>query len=442
MAGRYELRLFFSPVGNRATNVPVTVISADGERTITVNQRAKLPEGERSLSLGTFAFAAGKSGSVTIENEGTDGVVIADAVQFVPAPAAATQPATSPITSPAKSPATSSTATPADDAELLAAVRHCRDLIRAAQLPDGALRMGVTSDRVRIIPYFSNNAAMALLAAHAIDPQPDDVRRVRRWIGWYVAHMEPDGTIYDHAGTTSGYARTDRRDSTDSYAATFLQLLARHAKTDPPAAAALRPAAERALAAIGLTYDPADGLTWAKPDYRIKYTMDNLEVAMSLVEGIPYFVSVGATDSARRAQAMLEQSRKGLSDYWRPDLGYFAWAKGASGQYHVRMEKWYPDGIINLFAAAHVEGVPPALWRNLQASFADADELTPDWWLMAAHRAGSRQDVLRFQRKAIDFANAMDDKAQLNRLATTVLALVGDRAPGLKLTLDLDRRAD
>jgi hypothetical protein len=83
-AGRYELFLIYSPNPNRATNVPVVVHAADGERTVTVNQRLPLKDG-KPLRLGVFAFAADGSAWVEIRNDGTDGYVIADAVQFVPA---------------------------------------------------------------------------------------------------------------------------------------------------------------------------------------------------------------------------------------------------------------------------------------------------------------------------------------------------------------------
>ena len=84
-AGRYEVRIIYSPLGNRATNVPVVIHAADGEKTVTVNQRQALKDGA-SLKLGVFRFAAGATGWVEIRTDGTDGHVIADAIQFVPVP--------------------------------------------------------------------------------------------------------------------------------------------------------------------------------------------------------------------------------------------------------------------------------------------------------------------------------------------------------------------
>jgi len=84
-AGRYEVRLAFPALANRATNVPVTVFHADGEQVITVNQREVPPIGGRFLSLGVFRFEKDGQGYVLVSNEGTDGFVVVDALQLLPA---------------------------------------------------------------------------------------------------------------------------------------------------------------------------------------------------------------------------------------------------------------------------------------------------------------------------------------------------------------------
>jgi hypothetical protein len=69
---------------SRATNVPVAILHADGETTIAVNQKTAPPIDGRFVSLGEFRFERGNQGYVLISNEGTQGHVTADAVQFVP----------------------------------------------------------------------------------------------------------------------------------------------------------------------------------------------------------------------------------------------------------------------------------------------------------------------------------------------------------------------
>ena len=82
-AGKYEVRLAYSVNPNRATNVPVTITSSEGMKTVTVDQK-KAPTIEKAfVSLGAFKFEKGKAGSVEISNKDVDGFVIADAVVFV-----------------------------------------------------------------------------------------------------------------------------------------------------------------------------------------------------------------------------------------------------------------------------------------------------------------------------------------------------------------------
>ena len=81
--GSYEVRFAYTALNNRATNVPVTVKSADGEKTITVNEKETPPIDGFLLSLGVFRFEAGSDAIVEISNEGTDGHVIVDAVQWL-----------------------------------------------------------------------------------------------------------------------------------------------------------------------------------------------------------------------------------------------------------------------------------------------------------------------------------------------------------------------
>ena len=83
--GLYRVAISYSTNANRATNVPVTIHHAKGETKVFVNQKLA-PKGEAPFHVvGTFEFAAGKDGWVEISNAGTDGHVIVDAVQWLPA---------------------------------------------------------------------------------------------------------------------------------------------------------------------------------------------------------------------------------------------------------------------------------------------------------------------------------------------------------------------
>jgi hypothetical protein len=83
-AGRYDLRLSYSANPNRATNVRVTVRTADDEQTAVVNQQ-RAPEIEKAfVSLGEFELASGETVTVVVSNKDANGHVIADAVWAAP----------------------------------------------------------------------------------------------------------------------------------------------------------------------------------------------------------------------------------------------------------------------------------------------------------------------------------------------------------------------
>lgn len=82
--GRYEVRLAYPANNNRASHVAVTVHSAEGDRTVSVNQKSKPPIKDVFVSLGGFNFTKGELAAVVVSNQGADGHVVIDAVQWLP----------------------------------------------------------------------------------------------------------------------------------------------------------------------------------------------------------------------------------------------------------------------------------------------------------------------------------------------------------------------
>ena len=82
-AGMYDVYEWHGvdPNSDHATHAPFTVKSDNGTKTIMVNLQTN--SGKWNL-LGTFNFAAGKGGNVSISSSGAGGNVLADAVKFVP----------------------------------------------------------------------------------------------------------------------------------------------------------------------------------------------------------------------------------------------------------------------------------------------------------------------------------------------------------------------
>ena len=80
--GKFEVRLAWSTGSNRATNVPVRIHHGDSETVVTANQQATPNVDGAFHSLGEFSFPKGPA-QVVIETGGTNGVVIADALQLL-----------------------------------------------------------------------------------------------------------------------------------------------------------------------------------------------------------------------------------------------------------------------------------------------------------------------------------------------------------------------
>ncbi len=79
--GEYHVLLAYTTGGSRATNVPVAIETADGTRTVTVNQRQAPPLGA-FVDLGVFRFITDQQAVIVVSNAETDGHVIVDAVQI------------------------------------------------------------------------------------------------------------------------------------------------------------------------------------------------------------------------------------------------------------------------------------------------------------------------------------------------------------------------
>ncbi len=89
--GRYEVRMSYSSFVQgepyeRASNVPIDIESSGGVERIRLDQRGVPPIDGLFVSLGVFHFDADRPAVVTVSNEGANGFVTADAIQFLPIP--------------------------------------------------------------------------------------------------------------------------------------------------------------------------------------------------------------------------------------------------------------------------------------------------------------------------------------------------------------------
>ena len=85
-SGRYEVFIYWQPHENRAKAAPVSVLSADGEKTLRVDQSKPAAGKQGAHSLGEFRFNAGEEAAVIFRTDGARGNVHLDAVQVVRLP--------------------------------------------------------------------------------------------------------------------------------------------------------------------------------------------------------------------------------------------------------------------------------------------------------------------------------------------------------------------
>ncbi|MDB2430064.1 FAD-dependent oxidoreductase [Akkermansiaceae bacterium] len=81
--GKYEVRVNAPPNKNRASNAKAIIQHADGTSTAKANLRNPAKDGKNFHSLGTFNFKKGPA-TVILSNEGANGYLIADAIQWLP----------------------------------------------------------------------------------------------------------------------------------------------------------------------------------------------------------------------------------------------------------------------------------------------------------------------------------------------------------------------
>ncbi len=82
-AGLCEVRLAYSPHQNRCSRTRVEIHHAAGVQTVRVNQQQAPPIDGLFVSLGTYEFSVDRPAAVVISNDGADGHVVIDAVQWL-----------------------------------------------------------------------------------------------------------------------------------------------------------------------------------------------------------------------------------------------------------------------------------------------------------------------------------------------------------------------
>lgn len=246
----------------------------------------------------------------------------------------------------------------------------------SAQLPDGAIAN--YTDRLAVSPYLGNLAAMGLARATEVTGDPRYGAAAWQWLLWYQAHENATtGFVTDYQITAQGEVSTGDMDSTDAYAGTFLLAAWRTWKATGNGAALARLDAGVTLAvrAIESTQD-ADGLTWAKPTYHVKYLMDQAETEAGLRAAAAVATALGDPPLASRSALDASRMQAGVDKLWNPATAAYDWAVFTSGSNQAT--NWsvlYPDAMEQVWAVAFglTSGAPA---QAIMTHFAAAH---PNW---------------------------------------------------------------
>jgi hypothetical protein len=214
------------------------------------------------------------------------------------------------------------------------------------QLPSGTFRLAPHSDVIN--PYFTNIALAALVELGEADA-------VMGHLVWYLNHVTPRGYVNDFRLRGEEECDTGKADSEDSYHATFFSLLrAWIERTDNPNwPAGVHDKLADMLRAL-LRLQQPDGLTWAKESWRVKYVMDNCEVAQGLADAGWIFAGLGDGERAKLALEKAEQCRQGILSTYSVKKQCFA----VYDRVLPNWGKWYPDATSQAFPVLY--GIIPA----------------------------------------------------------------------------------
>lgn len=267
-----------------------------------------------------------------------------------------------------------------------------------------------------IDPYFANIAAIGMTR------DPNRMPQVVAWMNWYINHLNwPDqwglyGTTYNYNIVDGTEVSTNDADSTDSYAATFLTLCWDAWQTGDQSAQQFISGISYQLDVIGgvlIQTQQSDGLTWAKPNYQIKYLMDNAEVYRGLRDlASLYQTAFGDTTKAAYYNAAANASQNGIYGMWMNGV-WAVYKNDIGGLAAPNMGTWYADATAQVFPV--LEGVVSGSDPRAQQSYAAFNNAWPGWPTLSFNA----QDGFPWCLVG-DAAAAMGDKGRLTTYINSI----------------------
>jgi hypothetical protein len=254
------------------------------------------------------------------------------------------------------------------------------DWIMSARLPDGAIANYV--DRQAVWPYLSNFAAMGLARAATVTKRTAYSDAAWSWLSWYQAHENAQGFVTDYTVNNGVLTSTNDMDSTDAYAATFLLAVRETylATNDLTRLNGLATGIAGAVRAIEATQD-ADGLTWAKPTWHVKYLMDQGETYAGLLAAADLAKAIGNTTLAQQAASDASRMKTGVNNLWNATTSAYDWAVHSDGgRTATNWSVLYSDSLQQTWAVAF--GLVDS--TRSQSLLTKFNTSQPNWHLPAA----------------------------------------------------------
>jgi hypothetical protein len=231
---------------------------------------------------------------------------------------------------------------------------------------------------------------------------------VRAYIAWYILRSH-DANPWGMAGAITDYTilaggtlqSAGSADSIDSYAATFLTLVATAYQngdaTTRTYVQSIQTDVERIASAIDAVTD-TDGLTWALPGYRIKYVSDASEVYagfndLATLRSSAYGNLAGALSASQRAATLRAVI---LSTFWSNSRGTFAVGMDATGAAMLPSTAQLAPILHGVVAPS--ESPATTVYANFNAAFPNwAALVKPDEypWVSVAYVALMMNDTAR-----------------------------------------------
>ncbi|MGI6357240.1 MAG: hypothetical protein ACOX2K_00845 [Bacillota bacterium] len=272
-------------------------------------------------------------------------------------------------------------------------------------LQDETGAIAQTPEQQHTVPYFANMAALAMLSA------PDGYAAVKAYLEWYVAHLNAKdrfglaGTIYDYKRLGTEWVSTNDYDSADSYAATFLSLVAAYTRGSGDFSFAEQYFEQLVTVAnVLLQLQDKDGLIWAKPRYYVKFLMDNAENYRGLLDAADLMQRLGRSGLADIYRSAAARVARGIEQkLWSEKRQCYAWAMYGKWWARYPKHRWYPDTVAQVYPI--VFGVVPWDSERAQALYAYLNDKYPHWvtgqfddrypWTILALVAATMQDQTR-----------------------------------------------